>query len=326
MQGTEIGKTNDNILFRDLRKSDLNDFLALLQTCFAEEFEVSGFDPDHVTEMFDRGFGRTGRLILGLMQLFGKEPLKFLVAEANGKIVGSTIVNNRRKFGYISTVMVHPDYRRKGIATRLVTDALGYIQRRKMARAVLHVDSTNETAKSLYSKLGFEIFEHSAYFVRETGSVPVPENASEVKVREFRKGDLDHVYNLIKASEDSNSLRIFDFTRKDLTTPFLQRIFGFAAQKQLVATLDNRIVGYAEATYTTPKETGRIDSITVNSEDRSLGIEKLLIEEASKEIAEGGVRRIRLTAPTAKQELIKTVKDLGFKEVVVMDVMVKEFQ
>jgi ribosomal protein S18 acetylase RimI-like enzyme len=78
--------------------------------------------------------------------------------------------------------------------------------------------------------------------------------------------------------------------------------------------------------YTTPKEVGRINSVHVNSEDRSFGIEKLLIEAANKEIAEGGVKRIRITVPTAKQELVETVKDLGFKEVLVMDVMVAEFQ
>ncbi len=326
MQKTELGETDDSFLFRDLRKSDLSDFLDLLQRCFAGEFEISGFDPDHVSEMFNRGFGITGRLVLRLMRLFGKEPLKFLVAEANGKIVGSTIVTNQGKSGYISTVMVHLDYRRKGIATRLMTDALSYVRGRKMARAVLHVDSTNDTAKNLYSKLGFKTFEHSAYFVRETGSTHVPENRSEVKIRKFQKNDLDQVYDLIKASEDSNSLRIFDFAKKDLTTPFLQHIFGFATQKKLVASLGNRIVGYAEATYTTPKEIGRINSINVKSEDASLDIEKLLIEEASKEIAEGGVGRIRLTVSTAKQELIEKVKELGFKEVVIMDAMVKEFQ
>jgi len=323
---TKIGEMSDNILFRDLRKSDLNDFLNLLQTCFAEEFEVSGFDPDHVAEMFNRGLGRGGRLVLGLMRLFGKEPVKFLVAEANGKIVGTTIVNNRRRFGYISTVMVHPDYRRKGIATRFMADALNYLQKRKMAGAVLQVISTNTNAKSLYVKLGFKTFEHTAYFIRETSSMPVLENDSEVKIRKFHKKDLDQVFNLIKGSEDPNSLRIFGFTKKDLTTPLLQRVFGFATQEKLVATLGNRIVGYVEATYTTPKEAGRIDSISVNSQDRSLGVERLLVEGACKEIAEAGVTRIRLTAPTTKQELIEAVEDLGFKEIVIMDSMVTEFR
>jgi len=276
--------------------------------------------------MVNRAFGRTGTLVLGLLRLFGKEPVKFLVAEADGKIVGTTIINSRGKSGYISSVMVHPDYRKKGIATRLMTNALNYIRRRRKARAVLHVDSTNASAKSVYVKLGFKTFEHLAYFVRETNSMHLPENASGVKIREFQKDDLDQIYNLIKASEDPNSLRIFDFTKKDLKTPFLQRKFRFATQKKLVAVLGSRIVGYAEAAYTTPKEAGRIGSIHVNSEERSLGIEKLLIETANNEIAEGGVRRIRIAVSTAKQELIETVKDLGFREVLAMDAMVAEFQ
>jgi len=324
MENTELDKTNANVLIRDLRKSDLNDLLGLLPMCFAEEFEISGFDPDHVADMVNRAFGRTGSLILGLLRLFGKEPAKLLVAEADGKIVGTTIINNRGKSGYISSVMVHPDYRRKGIATRLMTNALNYIRRGKKARAVLHVDSTNASARSVYVKLGFKTFEHLAYFVGETNSMHVQENASGVKIREFQKVDLDPVYNLKKASEDPNSLRIFDFTKKDLKTPFLQRMFRFATQKKLVAVLGGRIVGYVEAAYTTPKEAGRINFIQVNSENK-LGIEKLLIEAASDEIAEGGIRRIRVTAPTARQELIETVKNLGFRQVLVMDAMVAEF-
>jgi ribosomal protein S18 acetylase RimI-like enzyme len=327
MENPELGKTNDNVLIRDFRKSDLNAFLELFPMCFAKEFEISGFDPDHIAAMVNRGFGRTGRLILGLLRLFGKEPIKFLVAEVGGKVVGTTIINDRGKSGYISVVMVHPDYRRRGIATRLMTDALNYIRRgRKKARAVLYVDSTNASAKSVYVKLEFKTFEHSAYFVKETNPLHAPENASEVTIREFQKDDLDHVYNLIKASEDSNSLRIFDFKKKDLKGSLLERMFRFATQKKLVAVQGGRIVGYAEASYTTPKETGRIGSITVNSEYRSLGIEKLLIEAAMNEIAKIKVSRIRIVATTAKRELIEAVKDLGFREVLVMEAMVKEFQ
>ena len=326
MENTEQSKTNDNVLIRDLRKSDLNDILNLFPTCFTKELEIQGFDPDRLKDMVNRVFGTTGKLILGLLRLCGKEPVKLLVAEADGKIVGTTIINNRRKSGYISSVMVHPDYRRRGIATRLMTNALNYIRRRKKMRAVLHVDSTNAPAKSVYANLGFKTFEHLAYFLRERNTRHAQENAPGVEIREFQKDDLDQVYNLIEASEDPNSLKNFDFTKKDLQTPFLQRMFNFATQKKLVALLGNRLVGYIEAAYTTPKETGRINSVQVNSEDRSLGIEKLLIEAASNEIAEGGIGRIRLTATTAKQELVETVKDLGFKEVLVMDAMVKEFQ
>jgi ribosomal protein S18 acetylase RimI-like enzyme len=326
MENGKPGKTNDKVLIRDLRKSDLRYLLDLYLTCFAKEFEVSGFDPDHMTDMVNRGFGVTGRLIMGLLRFFGKEPVKLLVAEIGGRVVGTTIINPREKSGYISSVMVHPDFRRKGIATRLMTSALDYIRKKKKARAVLHVDSTNASAISIYVKLEFKAFERSTYFVGETDSVNVQENTSRVKIREFQKEDLDQVYDLVESSEDPNHLRIFDFTRKTLKTPFLQRIFHFATRKQLVAILGSRIVGYAEAEYATPKEAGRIGSIHANPGDKSLGIEKLLIEAARSEIAKAGIGRIRITVPTANQELMQTVKDLGFKQALVMDAMVAEFQ
>jgi ribosomal-protein-alanine N-acetyltransferase len=326
MEKGQLGETNDNVLIRDLRKSDLKYLLDLYLTCFANEFEVSGFDPDHMADMVNRGFGVTGRLVMGLLRFFGKEPVRLLVAEIGGRVVGTTIVSPGEKSGYISSVMVHPDFRRKGIATRLVTSALDYIRKKNKVRAVLHVDSTNDSAISIYVKLGFKAFERSTYFIGETDSVHVQENTSRVKIREFQKEDLDQVYDLIESSEDPNNLRIFDFTRKTLKTPFLQRMFHFAIRKQLVAMLDSRIVGYAEAEYGTPKEAGRIRSIHANPEDRSLGIEKLLIEAARGEIAKAGIGRVRITVPTANQELMQTVKDLGFKQALVMDAMVAELQ
>ena len=321
----ELQITNDKVLIRELRKSDLSDLLNLFPLCFVKELEFSGFDPDHLAGMVNRAFGRTGTLFLGLLRLFGREPVKFLVAEADGRVVGTTIVNDRGKSGYIGTVMVHPDYRRRGIATKLMTNAIDYIRRRKKTRAILHVESTNSSAKSLYVKLGFKAFEHVAYFGRETNFQHALENVSEVKIREFEKDDLDKVYNLIVASEDPNSLRIFDFTKKDLKTSFLQRIFRFSTQKKLVALSKGNIVGYVEAHYTTPKEAGRIDSLHITSEDKSCDIEKMLMEAANSEIVKGGVKRIRLTTPTTKQELIETVKDLGFWEIFIMDAMVAEF-
>ena len=326
MENRELGNASDKVLIRDLRKSDLSYLPDLFITCFAKEFEISGIDPDHINDMLHRAFGRTGRLVLGLLRFLGKEPIKFLVAETDGKIVGTTIIYPREKSGYISSVMVHPDYRRKGIATKLMTNALSYIRRKKKVRAVLHVDSTNASAIRVYVKLGFKAFEHSAYFVGETDSMHARENTSRVKIKRFQKEDLDQVYNLIESSEDPNNLRTFDFTKKNLKTPFLERIFRFGTREQLVAVLGSRVVGYAEAAYTTPKEAGRISFIHVNPEDRSLGIEKLLIEVARNEIAKVGVGRIRITVPTTNLELMQTVNDLGFKEAIVMDAMVAEFQ
>jgi ribosomal protein S18 acetylase RimI-like enzyme len=325
MQNSKLDEKHNGVLVRDFRRSDLSDLLDLLPRCFAREFEVSGFDPDHITAMVNSAFGRKGRLILGLLRFSGKEPLKFLVAEANGRVVGTTMITDRGRFGYISAVMVHPDHRKKGIATKLVTSALLYLRRRKKARAVLHAISTNNNAISIYVKLGFKAFEHTKHFIRETDSVRVPEPVPGVKIREFQRSDLEQVYNLVRASEDPNHLRIFDFTKKSLKTSLLERMFRSAIRKKLVALLDDRLVGYVEAVYSTPKEAGSIGSIRVSSEGRSLGLEKLLVEAASDEIIKGGAKRIQTAVPLSKKELMETLQSLGFREVLAMDAMVTEF-
>jgi ribosomal protein S18 acetylase RimI-like enzyme len=320
----ETGRKSYGVLIRDFRKSDLDDLLRLLPVSNAEEFKVTGFDPDHTRDMINRLYGWAGRFLLRLLRLFGKRPMKFLVAEDDGKLVGTTIVDDRGKAGSISVVMVHPDYRRRGIATKLMTNALDFIQRGKKVRAILGVISTNTAAIDLYMKLGFTTFEHALYFVGEADSLRVSKDVVGVEVRPFRKGDLDEVYELVVASEDPVRLKIYDFTRKNLRTPFLRRLFSFATQIKLVAAYDGRIVGYAEASYTTPSEVGRIGFIHVNAEGRLLGVEKMLVNAGRSEIEKAGVNRFRVVVPSTRQDLMDAVKDLGFKEAFTVDGMVKE--
>jgi ribosomal protein S18 acetylase RimI-like enzyme len=320
----ETGRKKENVLIRDFRKSDLDDLLRLLPVSNAEEFKVTGFDPDHTRDMINRLYGWAGKFLLGLLRLFGKQPMKFLVAEADGRLVGTTIVDDRGKAGSISVVMVHPDYRRRGIATKLMTSALDFIRRRKKVRAVLGVMSTNTAAIDLYVKLGFKLFENAVYFVGEADCLRVSKDIDGVEVRPLRKGDLDEVYELVVASEDPVRLKINDFSKKNLRTPFLRRFFGFANEIKLVAVYDERIVGYAEASYTTPNEVGRIGFIHVNAEGRSVGVEKMLVNAGRCEIEKGGVNRFRVVVPSTRQELMDAVKNLGFKEALTVDGMVKE--
>ena len=50
-EAKDLAAKEDKVLIGDFRKSDLDDLLRLLPECFAEEFEVSGFDPDHTRDM-----------------------------------------------------------------------------------------------------------------------------------------------------------------------------------------------------------------------------------------------------------------------------------
>jgi len=161
--------------------------------------------------------------------------------------------------------------------------------------------------------------------VKDVDSEELLEPAPDIKIRDFQKDDIDPVYRLIAESEDSEHLRIFDFTKKELQTSFVQRLFRFSTQKKLVASFGGRIVGYVSASYTTPKQAGRIGSVNVTSEGKSLDVEKLLIRAATNEIVKGGARRIRVTVSAKEKDLIETVRDLGFTEALSMYAMITEF-
>jgi ribosomal protein S18 acetylase RimI-like enzyme len=264
-----------------------------------------------------------GSLFMGSARLVGKEPVKFLVAEAKNRIVGTTIVSRDGKVGYIAAVMVHPDYRNKGIATTLVKNAVEHIKKRKMDRAVLDVVSTNAPAIGVYSKTGFVEFERVVHMIGEASS-PSAQVGTGVETRLFQKKDIDEVYNLIRASDEPEHFRVYNFSKKHLKTPFWVRMFNFATQKRIVAVRDGKIVGYVTVTYTTPKEAGGIGFMRVNREGESSGIDVALFNAAFNEIRKSGAEKIHMVVPAARQELIETAKSLGLREALTIIGMYQE--
>ena len=312
----------EDVLIRDFKKSDLDDVLEVGNKSFAQEIEIGGFDPNHARRMADQAFGVLGRIFFGFLRLLGKDPFKFFVAEVGGKVVGTAMLNTKGNMGYISIVMVHPVYRRKGIATRLMKTAINHIRKKKLSRAILHVVSTNAPAEGLYYELGFKKFEDTVYLVADIDSLRKPDNVEGIQIRNFKKKDIAAVYNLIKCSEDPTHLKVFDFKKKDLKTPLIQHVFHFSTDEEIVAVKDGEIVGYTEASYTTAKETGHIRNVQVHPEMRSEGIEKMLISVGVGYIRKVGTNKVMATTLSTRQKLIENMKQLGFEKYLEMEAMV----
>lgn len=79
----------------------------------------------------------------------------YLVAEdENGKVLGYAGLHVVLDEGYIDNVAVSPDYRRQGIARRLV-EVFCRFGEEKLAFLTLEVRASNEAAIALYDRLGF---------------------------------------------------------------------------------------------------------------------------------------------------------------------------
>lgn len=314
------------MIIRDFRREDIDDVIKCAKASFVEEFEKEAFDPDVWRKIARRRFSIPGRILLGFFKLFGKEPMKFFVADVNGKVVGTTMVIKRGKICYVSTVMTHPDFRRKGIATELMKTAINYVRKRKFARAILRVFSLNNPAKGLYQKLGFKKFDDTVYLTANMDSLALPnlERAEGIQIRDFQKSDIDAVYELIKSSRDPNWLKVYDFKKNDLKNSLWNRLFRIATVKKNVAVKDGKIIGYASLSYTTSKEAGRISSIDVSPEMVSEGIEEELIRAGVNHIKSSATKTVSITVPLAKEGLIERLESLGFKKRLVMEGMVLE--
>ncbi|WP_293058707.1 GNAT family N-acetyltransferase [Okeania sp. SIO2B3] len=87
------------------------------------------------------------------------------IAEVDNKIVGSVscqifsglypniLKAEYRKYGYIWGVYVEANYRRQGIAKKLMEEAIAYLKSLSCTKAILHA---SPQGKPLYSHLGFD--------------------------------------------------------------------------------------------------------------------------------------------------------------------------
>ena len=80
----------------------------------------------------------------------------WLVAEDNGVVAGYIGSQTVPDESDMMNVAVHPNYRRRGIAEALVNTLCDALKERGSVSLTLEVRASNEPAKALYEKLGFE--------------------------------------------------------------------------------------------------------------------------------------------------------------------------
>lgn len=108
-----------------------------------------------------------------------------------GRVVGNVTLS-RSKGGYlVSNLAVHPDYRRRGIARRLMEAVIEVAEKRSAPWVALEVRRNNRAAKGLYEKLGFvRVDAWTEMRLIESVDLVLPEGPSvrELEPHEWREG------------------------------------------------------------------------------------------------------------------------------------------
>jgi ribosomal protein S18 acetylase RimI-like enzyme len=103
--------------------------------------------------------------------LYKRDKDGILVAKDKGKIVGFIATDKNwmwtgEKFGEIHELVVHPDYRGRGLGKLLLERAIKRLKSENLRKIGLWVGEKNEKARKIYEKLGFTETEKRGKWIR----------------------------------------------------------------------------------------------------------------------------------------------------------------
>jgi ribosomal-protein-alanine N-acetyltransferase len=133
---TESGRAGDKAwTLREYRKDDVDAMYALDIACFEPVFR------------FSRGAMRRFAEAAGAVTV---------LAESAGKLAGFCIAEVEEHIGYIVTLDVVPEWRRKGLARALMAEVEARVQAAGAGIVTLHVFTGNVAAIRFYEAMGYE--------------------------------------------------------------------------------------------------------------------------------------------------------------------------
>ncbi|MGB4704694.1 MAG: GNAT family N-acetyltransferase [Candidatus Saccharicenans sp.] len=94
----------------------------------------------------------------------------FLVAEAEGRVVGTVLATHDGRKGWINRLAVDPAFRRQGLGQKLVRLAEEELEKAGLKMFAALIEEDNLASIQLFQKLGYEFHPDIKYFTRKKSS------------------------------------------------------------------------------------------------------------------------------------------------------------
>ncbi len=168
--------------------------------------------------------------IVQIAQVFSKKMRELLPGKVwieDGKIAGAVLYQRRGSSDnwLIGTVATHPDYRRRGIARKLVEASMEDIKSKQAQSVVLDVIDANLPAYQLYTSLGFEHYSGNLDLeFTPTGVIPEPEFPTEYRLVPTSYFDWEDRYQIMKRITPKNLQQYEPITEALFRQPGFMRL------------------------------------------------------------------------------------------------------
>jgi mycothiol synthase len=247
------------------------------------------------------------------------------IAEWSGRPAGivDAYVDRKRTDdkGFIQSLGVLPEYRRRGVAKTLMSEALQSLRQREMRTVDTWAQTDKEGCVHLYESLGFKQARFTSMMKRSLNSLPAAQENMEARIREAQVKD-DEDIRLLNRLDNESFMEHNDFRPRTVeeTKYWIFEMPWFNKQAWFFAVLHDQPVGHVgiaiDEGLNEEKNLkwGWILDIGVLKPHRRIGIGTYLMLHSMKLLKTMGMKEALLYVDEMNPtEAIKLYKKLGFK-------------
>ena len=110
----------------------------------------------YILQMTRDGFAYVNPTLHKVIWRLNKNNTQYYLAKMKDKVVGFVDIEFETELAKLVAVYVQPNYRKKGVGTKITKDALQKIRAAGYTRTILLVREDNLPALRIYRKLGFK--------------------------------------------------------------------------------------------------------------------------------------------------------------------------
>lgn len=297
---------------------DLNSVVDLIDVAFGEHLDPAG----RATLARMRRFADGGPFLQWAWALLGKATVApGLVWVVDDRIVGNVSVRRaRHSEGYlIGNVVVHPEYRGRGIASALMRRIIRVISKRGARWVGLEVRVGNAVARGLYERLGFKEVGRTRHLLRASGSGEVERPSRRGLMRRGRQDDGNALVRLMKATIPREQRPLLEVQAADYRPDWTRRLeHWLRCEDELwwVIPGEQGILGAVRAVRRRGAFPHRME-IMVQPESNGRFEDALVRQGVS--ILDGSARKpIEIALPGATDPLLAALREVGFEELRVL--------
>ncbi len=297
---------------RPFRYTDLEALIEIARLSFADEYTARGQTPDNFVRqirMVTRGRMIPFRVLAALAGIHWA----LFVAEVDGQVVGCGGYQGRKQME-LSNLMVHPQYRRRGIGQALLEKRLERLAAQGFPLVTTTILASNQASLGNVTKQGFEIFDRFTFWESALPLRPSrPETAVSIPSRSVQSADVAAFQAIEAQIANPIWLQVRGSAVPHYFLPWSERLlnrFANTTRWSQVFMNGETSVGFLTVTASGNQAKGVLPRPIVA--DENLDCLPSMLAEAAVWLMQMGKTAVQMAAPDTREQLTIQLENAGW--------------